>query len=150
MISNDLKLIINALKEDRPENVLLLGNDADLITAVITWPRVPITFRSQEVSEYSLAAIWRLADVDMVYWSKISGIKIKQLKALFEKLSLNEIIYPDNTCSSIVMQFIKKKALTELKKVLGGDDGKRKSVGQRGDDEVNGDKRESAKSAGDS
>lgn len=111
---------ISLLKEDRMEATYLV-QDQDAIVALITYPRVRITQRVQDdavLSSVSLSELWDGFSVDFSMWSQLSGIKLFALRKIFMRLSLNGIIYPDNSVANTIHQLIRGRAFVDQFKTI--------------------------------
>lgn len=111
---------ISLLKEDRMESIYLV-QDPDSIVALITYPRVAITAEVSDetlVSARTIAELWAGFSVDFAAWSQLSGIKQFLLRRIFNKLSLNGIIYPDGSIAQTIHQLIRGRAFVDQFKTI--------------------------------
>lgn len=119
-LSEPVQAKIALLKEDRLELTHLV-QDNQTIAAVVTFPRVIITQVSSEdriLLCCSIPELWACFSVDISGWARLSGIRMRELRCIFNKLSLNGIIYPDGKVSNLVAQSIQMRSFIAQSKVM--------------------------------
>ena len=102
---------------EKPEVVLLVADDAELIRIIIAWTTIPVS-RSEKLttlrggSEHDVWDwLWKNAKYSLQDLATTSGVSGHTLERTLQGLIANRILYPDGTANSFVRRYLREKVL---------------------------------------
>ena len=118
MFQDELSLRIRdmGLRDDTPTQILLVKDNENARLAILTWPKVDISYSGNIFAMNSLAEMWLCCSPNLITWHQLCGVSLRELRSIFLMLKGNAILYPDGSISEIVLGYIRKIAMEELKK----------------------------------
>jgi hypothetical protein len=109
---------LEAFKADeRPEVVLLIGDDVELIRIIVAWtntavrPSPKLTRLPEGSAHQSWEWLWRNTRYSRQELSAKSGLSGHVLNRKLETLIGNRVIYPDGTMNSFVQRYLRDRVL---------------------------------------
>ncbi len=104
-------------ENEKPEGVLVVGDDPDLIKIVVAWtntavrPAKKLSKLRGERGNDCWEWLWKNTDYSFQELTAKSGVSTRDFGPKLESLIGNRILYPDGTINSFVQRYLREKVL---------------------------------------
>ena len=110
------KKLICFKENERPEAVLLMANNHQLMRMLVTWPNVAVKPAcTTEATDSSDEEVWNWLWENTAYnpkeWSSKSGVSSSFFEESRAILIGNRLVYPDGTLNKFVERYLREKVL---------------------------------------
>lgn len=110
--------VLSSIKaNERPETVLIVADDADLIKLIVAWTNTSVTpttrptkLRGGTISE-KWGWLWQNVKYSRQELIQKSGLAAHEFDARLRVLIGNRVIYPDGTVNSFVERYLRDRVL---------------------------------------